>query len=129
VFGAYLQDDIRVRSGLNLSLGGRYEMATVPRSAHRLSNLCADRRPAAFWARRFSKNPTLRNFERESASPGTRPPAARPPSGPGFGMFDVLPLPYEFTLTIPYTTPFSQTISVDVFRRILFHGGVSAILW
>jgi hypothetical protein len=31
--GAYAQDDIRVRSGLNVSLGVRYEMATVPAEA------------------------------------------------------------------------------------------------
>src|SRR4029077_705426 len=32
----------------------------------------------------------------------------------GFGIFDVLPLPYEFSLTIPSVTPFSQQIYADL---------------
>ena len=114
LFGAYAHDDIRVRPGLNLSVGIRYEIATVPAEAHNLlSNLLnlTDAKP--HLGSPFFLNPTLRNFEPRMGL------AWSPLSGDntvlraGFGMFDVLPLPYEFTLTIPNASPFAAQIYAD----------------
>ena len=61
----------------------------------------------------FFHNPTLRNFEPRVGFVWNPGATSKTTIRSGFGMFDVLPLPYEFTLTIPYSTPFSQTLSVD----------------
>ena len=111
LFGVYIADDIRLAPGLNLSLGLRYEMSTVPTEAHnRLSNLdhLTDAQPRL--GSPFFLNPTLRNFEPRVGitwSPGA---SGKTILRSGFGMFDVLPLPYEFSLTIPTVTPFSQQV-------------------
>ncbi len=123
--GAYLQDDIRVRPGFNITLGGRYEMATVPSEAHnRLSNLINLTDAQPHLGAPFFHNPTLRNFEPRVGFVWNPGAASKTTIRSGFGMFDVLPLPYEFTLTIPYTTPFSQTLSVDAPPPNTFPTGV-----
>jgi len=64
LFGGYMYDDIRVRRGLNLSLGVRYEMTTVPTEAHnRLSNLLNLTDAQPHLGSPFFLNPTLHNFE------------------------------------------------------------------
>jgi len=114
LFGVYLHDDIRVRPGLMLSLGGRYEMATVPTEAHnRLANLINLTDAQPHLGAPFFHNPTLRNFEPRVGFAWNLGATSKTTIRSGFGMFDVLPLPYEFTLTIPYSAPFSQTLSVD----------------
>lgn len=112
--GAYTQDDIRVRRGLNLSLGLRYEMATVPAEAHnRISNLdhLTDAQPRV--GSPFFLNPTLRNFEPRMGLAWSPSAGSETIVRAGFGIFDVLPLPYEFTLTIPNTAPFAKQIFAE----------------
>ncbi|HEV2202496.1 MAG TPA: carboxypeptidase regulatory-like domain-containing protein [Bryobacteraceae bacterium] len=110
-FGAYAQDDIRVRAGLNLSLGLRYEMSTVPAEAHdRLSNLVRLTDAQPHLGAPFFINPTLRNFEPRVGLAWSPAQDNKTTVRAGFGMFDVLPLPYEFSLTIPSATPFRNQI-------------------
>jgi outer membrane receptor protein involved in Fe transport len=102
LFGAYAQDDIRARPGLSLSLGVRYEMTTVPSEVNNLiSNLAhlTDSHPRV--GAPFFQNPTLRNFEPRVGLAWSPFPDNKTIVRSGFGIFDVLPLPYEFTLTIP----------------------------
>ncbi len=114
IFGAYLADDIRVRPGLNLSLGLRYEMSTVPSEAHnRLSNLDHLTDPQPRLGSPFFLNPTLRNFEPRMGLTWSPLADDKTILRAGFGMFDVLPLPYEFSLTVPNVTPFSQQLFVN----------------
>jgi hypothetical protein len=111
LFGAYAQDDIRVRPGLSLSLGVRYEMSTVPAEAHnRLSNLdrLTDAQPRL--GAPFFLNPTLHNFEPRVGLAWSPTAENKTIVRAGFGIFDVLPLPYEFSLTIPSITPFRKQI-------------------
>jgi hypothetical protein len=118
-FGAYVQDDIRLQKTLTLNAGLRYEMLTVPTESHGrtsvLRNLsdpqpvCGVSNPACAGTGPLFSNPTLRNFEPRLGF------AWNPRSGKtlfrgGFGIFDVLPLPYEFTLTIQRVAPFTRTI-------------------
>ena len=117
--GAYVEDDIRAKKTLTLNAGLRYEMLTVPTESHGLTSVlpslsasapvcgvtatgCAGNGPL------FS-NPTLRNFEPRVGF------AWNPRSGKtlfrgGFGIFDVLALPYEFTLSFQRAAPFTRTI-------------------
>jgi len=111
LFGAYLQDDIRARPGLNLSLGLRYEMSTVPTEAHdRLSNLVQLTDAQPHLGSPFFVNPTLHNFEPRVGLAWSPFAGDKTIVRAGFGMFDVLPLPYEFSLTIPSVTPFRDQI-------------------
>ena len=102
-----MQDDIRLQKTLTLNAGLRYEMLTVPTEAHGdavLRNL-ADQFPVCGVATAVAAAPgrcsqTLRYgiLSRASDSHGIRTSGRRLLRG-GFGIFDVLPLPYEFTLT------------------------------
>ena len=118
-FGAYAQDDIKLRKTLTLNAGVRYEMLTVPTEAHGLTTVlrhvsdplpvCGVASPGCAGTGALFSNPTLRNFEPRLGF------AWNPRSGKtlvrgGFGIFDVLPLPYEFTLTIQRAAPFTRTI-------------------
>jgi hypothetical protein len=55
------------------------------------------------------KNPTLRNFEPRFGF-AWNPRTGKTLFRGGFGIFDVLPLPYEFTLTFERAAPFVRTI-------------------
>lgn len=114
LFGAYVHDDIRVRRGLNLSLGVRYEMSTVPTEAHnRLANLLNLTDAQPHLGNPFFLNPTLHNFEPRVGVVWSPFPGDKTIVRSGFGIFDVLPLPYEFTLTIPNASPFSRQIYAE----------------
>jgi hypothetical protein len=114
LFGAYAQDDIRVRRGLNISLGLRYEMSTVPTEAHnRISNLRNLTDPQPYVGSPFFLNPTLRNFEPRLGFAWSPFTGDKTIVRAGFGIFDVLPLPYEFTLTIPNAAPFAAQIFAE----------------
>jgi hypothetical protein len=124
LFGAYTQDDIRARPGLNLSLGMRYEMTTVPSEVNNLiSNLdhLTDSLPRV--GSPFFHNPTLRNFEPRVGVAWSPFPDNKTIVRSGFGIFDVLPLPYEFTLTIPNAAPFAAQIFAESLPQGAFPTG------
>ena len=110
LFGAYMQDDIRLRKTLTWNVGLRYEMVTVPSESHnRTAVLRHLTDPSPSVGTKLFNNPTLRNFEPRLGF------AWNPHSGKtllrgGFGIFDVLPLPYEFTLSFQRASPNVQTI-------------------
>jgi hypothetical protein len=110
LFGAYLQDDVRLRSNLTVNAGLRYEMATMVNEAHnRISNLrnLTDAQP--YVGSPFFLNPTLRNFEPRVGF-AWNPSGGRTLVRGGFGIFDVLPLPYEFSISFQHGVPFVQEI-------------------
>lgn len=111
--GAYFQDDIRLKSNFIFNAGVRYEMATVPSEAHnRISNLQnpADAKPRI--GAPFFQNPTLRNFEPRLGF-AWNPRRGKTLVRGGFGVFDVLPLPYEFNLSFQRAVPFVNSIFVN----------------
>jgi hypothetical protein len=108
IFGAYAQDDFHFRPNLTLTLGLRYEMATVPTEVHgQLASLLHLTDPTVVVRSPLFTNPSLRNFEPRvgfSWDPfGNGKTAIRG----GFGMFDVLVLPANLRHTVDGTIPFS----------------------
>jgi hypothetical protein len=124
--GAYFQDDIRLRRNFIFNAGMRYEMVTVPTEAHnRISNLQnvtdAVPRPGA----PFFHNPTLRNFEPRVGF-AWNPRGGKTMVRNGFGVFDVLPLPYEFNLSFQRAVPFVNSIFANVLPAGSFPTGAYA---
>jgi hypothetical protein len=111
LFGAYAQDDIRLHKDFTLNAGLRYEMVTVPSEAHNrttvIRNLMTDSQPRVGTT--LFGNPTLRNFEPRLGF-AWNPNSEKTLLRGGFGIFDVLPLPYEFTLSFQRANPNIQTI-------------------
>jgi hypothetical protein len=112
VVGLYLQDDWRIRTGLTLNLGLRYEMSTVPSEKNgEVGYLRSLYGPSTDLVNYFyTHNPTTKNFE-------PRIGFAWDPFGNGktavrgsIGVFDVLPLPYILQLYAATTAPFISSL-------------------
>jgi hypothetical protein len=125
IFGTYIQDDWRWKSNLTLNLGLRYEMSTVPTETRgKIANLrqlddalpvcgtltygnCSSVGP-------FFYNPTYHNFEPRIGFSWDPLKTGKLAVRGGIGLFDVLPLPYQFILLTTQAAPFFQYTSLKV---------------
>jgi hypothetical protein len=107
IFGLYLQDDWRWRPNLTLNLGVRYEMSTVPTEVqNRLSVLLNITDPTPHLGNPLFLNPTLRNFDPRVGFAWDPFSNGKTAVRGGVGIFDVLPLPYQFYNGANRGTPF-----------------------
>ena len=107
ILGAYVQDDWRWRPNLTVNLGLRYEMATVPTEVQgKLTVLrqLTDAQP--HLGDPLFSNPTLRNFEPRVGFSWDPLGDGKTSLSAGFGMFDVLPLPYLIQFNELFSAPF-----------------------
>lgn len=123
IFGGYFHDDWRTKPSLTLNLGLRYEMSTVPTETDgKLVNLrhLTDPLPicgvmvagsCAGTGALFS-NPTLHNFEPRIGFAWDPFHNGRMAVRGGAGLFDVLPLPYQFILMETQAIPFFQYTTI-----------------
>jgi len=119
LFGGYFEDDFKPKKTLTLNAGVRYEMVTVPTESHGLTSalrnlndplpVCGVANPGCNGTGPLFTNPTKRNFEPRMGF-AWNPRGGKTLFRGGFGIFDVLPLPYEFNLTFQRAAPFTRTI-------------------
>jgi len=124
IFGAYIQDDWRALSSLTLNLGLRYEMATIPTETHGLMvnlrnitdamPICGTPDPkCAGTGPLFTSNPTLHNFEPRIGFAWDPFKNGRLAVRGGAGLYDVLPLPYEYYDLETQAVPFFQYLGLS----------------
>src|SRR6266852_1026834 len=125
IFAGYLQDDWRTKPNLTLNLGLRYEIATVPTEINgKLVNLrnitdplpiCGVLVTGSCSAKgSLFSNPTLRNFEPRIGFAWDPFRNGKMAVRGGAGLFDVLPLPYQFILLETQAIPFFQYTTLKV---------------
>jgi hypothetical protein len=143
IFGLYVQDDWRVRQNLTLNLGVRYETATVPTEAtgqlavlYNITdpvahcgksdgnpNDCAPGNSALF------QNPTHKDFQPRVGFAWDPFHDGKTAVRGGFGLFDNLPLIYQFTGMEILAAPFFELGSVSLKNNPgSFYAGASSLL-
>jgi hypothetical protein len=114
VYAGYVTDDYHVARNLTVSVGVRYEFATVPKeTANRLSNLPSLTAATPNLGSPFFQNPTEKNFAPRlgvSWSPFHNEKTA---VHGGYGIYDALPLDYLFEGLSILSAPFFQSGSVS----------------
>ena len=109
IVGAYFEDDAHLASNFTVNLGLRYEMATVPTEVKgRLTNLRNITDAAAHLGSPFFDNPTYRNFEPRIGFSWDPFHSGRTAVRGAFGLYDVLPLTYQFAISSYSAAPFFQ---------------------
>ncbi|HVS88497.1 MAG TPA: TonB-dependent receptor [Candidatus Acidoferrum sp.] len=125
IIGGYVQDDWRAKPNLTLNLGLRYEMATVPTEINeKLVNLRNITDPLPICGKLVTgfcsgtgslfSNPTLHNFEPRIGFAWDPFRNGKMAVRGGAGLFDVLPLPYEFILLETQAIPFFNYTTLKV---------------
>jgi len=112
IAGAYLQDDWRWLPNLTMNLGLRYEMSTVMTEAHgKLTVLRQITDSLPHLSDPLISNPTLGNFEPRVGFSWDPMGDGKTAVSGGFGIFDVLPLPYLFQMNELFSAPFFESAS------------------
>lgn len=107
LFAIYAQDNIRITPRLTLNLGLRYETVSVPTETRdKLSTLRTLSDTTPHLGNSYFANPTHNNWEPRVGVAYDVMGTGRYLLKAGSGIFDVLPLPYEFELISQNVAPF-----------------------
>ncbi len=109
IAGGYIQDDWHFKPNLTLNLGLRYEMSSVPTEvAGKLSTLRQITDATPHLGNPYFYNPTYKNFEPRVGFVYDPFKDHRTSVRAGFGMYDVLPLLYQFEILSVLTAPYFE---------------------
>jgi hypothetical protein len=129
IFGLYVQDDWHWRPNVAVNLGLRYEITTVPTEVKgKLSNLYNLTDATPHLGDPYFLNPTLRNFEPRVGIVWDPFRDGRTAIRGAFGIYDGLPLPYEFILLNGRAAPFFQIGNTNSLPAGSFPAGAFALL-
>jgi hypothetical protein len=127
IYSGYAQDDYKFKPNLSLNLGVRYEMATVPtETAGQLSTLISFTDSSPHLGSPYFSNPTLRNFAPRLGFAWDPFKTGKTSIRGAFGMYDVLPLPYQFELLTLLSEPYTEGSSVGSLAQGDFPTGAYA---
>jgi hypothetical protein len=129
IVGAYVQDDWRWRPNVTINFGVRYEMATVPTEVQgKLTTLRHITDATPHVGDPLFSNPTRRNFEPRVGLSWDPFGSGKTAISAGFGMFDVLPLPYLIQFNELFSAPFFKAGSATNLPAGSFPGGAFAFV-
>ncbi len=112
IYGAYFQDDLRLKPNLTINLAVRYEGATIPSETNgKLSNLRVLAGDTPSLGNPYLANPTHRNFEPRVGFAWDPFKSGRTSVRGGFGVYDILPLIVEMGSGVDASYPFAQNVS------------------
>jgi hypothetical protein len=111
LFGAYVQDDWRARHNVTLNFGLRYEPVTLPREANDRFQVIKNLSTGGVEPTEnlWPSNQTLRNFEPRVGFAWDPFSDGKTAVRGGFGIFNVLPLPWVYTNENASSLPFQET--------------------
>jgi hypothetical protein len=125
IWAGYLNDSWRYGSRLNLNLGLRYEMSTIPTEAHdQFLAVLTPSGPLVNVKKLFNRNPTLHNFEPRVGFAYDLFGDGKTALRGGFGIYDALPLPWIFAPKEAQGTPFNTGTTVRGLAQGAFPGGI-----
>jgi hypothetical protein len=113
LYGAYVQDDFRILPNLTINMGMRYEVGTpVDESHNRIANL-RNLTDTQVTVGGPYYNTTKTNFAPRVGFAWDPRKDGKTAVRGGFGMFDIVPLPYMFTARYPRSAPFFKSIQLN----------------
>jgi hypothetical protein len=128
IYAGYVQDDYRWKSNFTVNLGLRYEMATAPADVKgMLGRLLTPTDTVPTVGNPFFSNPTLHNFEPRVGFAWDPFNNGKTSVRGGFGLFDILPLAYEYSNFANNSAPFAPQGNVNNLPQGSFPAGALAL--